>query len=83
MCASERSSAILHRKNSMFYKTRNGAEVGDMVGDIHMSLISTCELCGVNPPNYLQALQGNARDVMATPAQWLPSRVRHQSDVSD
>ena len=39
----------------MFYKTRNGAEVGDRVGDIYMSLISTCELCGVNPPTYLQA----------------------------
>ena len=39
----------------MFYKTCNGAEVGEMVGDIHMSLISTCELCGVSPPNYLQA----------------------------
>ena len=55
VCERALKRAILHRKNSMFYKTRNGAEVGDMVGDIHMSLISTCELCGVNPPTYLQA----------------------------
>jgi len=31
---------ILHRKNSLFYKTENGAEVGDL----YMSLIHTCHL---------------------------------------
>jgi hypothetical protein len=30
---------ILHRKNSLFYKTTHGAEVGDLF----MSLIHTCE----------------------------------------
>jgi transposase len=30
--------AILHRKNSLFYKTRNGAQMGDLF----MSLIHTC-----------------------------------------
>ena len=34
--------AILHRKNSLFYKTRNGARVADL----YMSLIHTCELVG-------------------------------------
>jgi transposase len=34
--------AILHRKNSLFYKTLNGARVGDLF----MSLIHTCELNG-------------------------------------
>ena len=52
----------------MFYKTRNGAEVGD----IYMSLISTCELCAVNPFNYLQALQRHVHEVIARPALWLP-----------
>ncbi len=37
--------AILHRKNALFYKTQNGAAVGDL----YMSLIHTCELNGVNP----------------------------------
>ena len=74
VCERALKRAILHRKNSMFYKTRNGAEVGD----IYMSLISTCELCGVNPFNYLQALQGNARDVMSSPAQWLPWNFHEQ-----
>lgn len=40
--------AILHRKNSLFDKTRRGAEVGDL-----FSLIHTCELNGVNPFGYL------------------------------
>lgn len=37
--------AILHRKNSLFYKTLNGTEVGDL----YMGLIHTCDLCGTNP----------------------------------
>ena len=37
--------AILHRKNALFYKTTNGARVGDLF----MSLIHTCELNQVNP----------------------------------
>jgi hypothetical protein len=36
--------AILHRKNSLFYKTRKGAQMGDLF----MSLIHTCELNHVN-----------------------------------
>ena len=39
LCERALKNAILHRKNSMFYKTRNGARVGDM----YMSLIYTCE----------------------------------------
>jgi transposase len=41
--------AILHRKNSLFFKTENGAGVGDLF----MSLIYTCELHGVNAFDYL------------------------------
>ena len=36
--------AVLHRKNSLFYRTLNGAQVGDLF----MSLIHTCQLCHVN-----------------------------------
>jgi len=32
--------AILHRKNSLSFKTLHGARIGD----VHMSLIHTCEL---------------------------------------
>ena len=41
--------AILHRKNSLFYKTRKGAQMGDLF----MSLIHTCELNDVNAFDYL------------------------------
>jgi len=38
-------NAILHRKNSLFYKTVYGAQVGDL----YMSLIHTAELNRVAP----------------------------------
>jgi hypothetical protein len=60
--------AILHRKNSYFYKTLNGARVGDML----MSVINTCRLEGVNAFEYLTELQRHADRVRASPADWLP-----------
>jgi hypothetical protein len=60
--------AILHRKNSLFYKTENGAEVGDLF----MSLIHTCELNGVNPFDYLIELQKHAEELAKNPAAWMP-----------
>jgi hypothetical protein len=64
--------AILHRKNALFYKTEHGAAVGD----VHMTLIHTCELCDTNPADYLTALQRNAQAVAAAPAEWLPWNFR-------
>lgn len=60
--------AILHRKNSYFYKTQNGARIGD----IYMSLIHTAELAGVNAFEYLVALMRHAPDVAEHPAEWMP-----------
>ena len=60
--------AILHRKNALFYKTENGAGVGDLF----MSLIHTCEMCGADPFDYMVALQRQAGRVAETPAAWLP-----------
>ena len=60
--------AILHRKAALFYKTLNGARVGDLF----MSVIHTCELNGVNPFAYLIALQRHADALKATPGAWLP-----------
>ena len=64
--------AILHRKNSLFYKTENGAEVGDLF----MSLIHTCELNGANPFDYLTELQKHAEELAANPAAWMPWNYR-------
>lgn len=63
---------ILHRKNSLFYKTENGAEMGDL----HMSLIHTCELNGVNPFEYLIELQKHAEELTQHPADWMPWNYR-------
>lgn len=67
-CERALKKAILHRKNSLFFKNENGAEVGD----IYMSLIYTCQLCGANPFNYLQALQTHADVVKTSAHEWLP-----------
>ena len=74
LCERVLKRAILHRKGSMFYKTLNGAEVGD----IYMSLIHTCRLCDVNPFDYLNALQHHAQDVVRRAARWLPWNYRQQ-----
>jgi len=68
VCERALKKAILHRKNSYFYKTENGARVGDLF----MSLIHTCELNGANPFRYLTELQKHAPELAATPADWMP-----------
>ena len=60
------------RKNALFYKTRNGARVGDLF----MSLIHTCELCGGNPFDYLTELQKRAAEIERNPAAWMPWNYR-------
>jgi transposase len=68
LCERALKKAILHRKNAMFYKTDNGARVGDL----YMSLIYTAELCGANPFDYLVALQRHAKAVAERPGEWMP-----------
>ena len=55
--------AILHRKNALFFRTTNGAHVGDLF----MSLIHTCELAGANAFDYLTQLQQHADAMRETP----------------
>lgn len=68
VCERALKKAILHRKNSLFYKTENGAHVGDLF----MSLIHTSELCGANPFDYLNQLQTHTADLARAPSQWMP-----------
>ena len=72
LCERALKKAILHRKNSLFYKTLNGAEVGDL----YMSLIHTCELNGANAFDYLTKLQRHTEDLAAKPADWMPWNYR-------
>jgi len=60
--------AILNRRNALFYKTLNGA----VVGDLFMSLIHTCELNGANPFDYLTGLLRHAEELKRSPSEWMP-----------
>jgi outer membrane protein assembly factor BamB len=63
---------FMHRKNALFYKTQNGARVGDLF----MSLIYTCQLNQANPFDYLTQLQQHADQVAAGPQRWMPWNYR-------
>lgn len=60
--------AIRHRRNSLFYKTENGAQVGDL----YMSLIATAKLAGADPLHYLTELLRHAEDLGDRAAAWMP-----------
>jgi hypothetical protein len=68
ICEQTLKKAILHRKNSLFYKTEHGAFIGDMF----MSLIHTCNLGDVNPFDYLVSLQKHSSEVFKNPGNWMP-----------
>jgi len=81
VCERALKKAILHRKNAYFYKTQNGARVGDMF----MSLIHTCELNKVNPFEYLTELQKHANELSSHLEGWMPWNYRdmlQQTDVT-
>lgn len=67
-CEQVLKRAILHRKNSLFYKTQNGARVGDLF----MSLITTARLAGVDAFRYLTAVLRHKDRVARAPEDWLP-----------
>jgi transposase len=72
VCERALKKAILHRKNALFYRTRNGARVGDLF----MSLIYTCELNQANPFDYLTELQRHGDELAASPERWMPWNYR-------
>jgi len=72
ICERALKKAILHRKNAYFYKTLNGARVGDLF----MSIIHTCELNKANPFDYLTQLQKHIDTAAASPADWMPWNYR-------
>ena len=80
-CERALKMAILHRKNSLSYKTLNGAQTGDRF----MSLIHTCRLNSVNPFDYLLAIATHADAVKLIPRAWLPwnyPKAPSQADTS-
>jgi hypothetical protein len=71
--------AVLHRKNALFYRTLNGAQVGDLF----MSLIHTCQLSGANSFEYLIELERHAAELAAHPADWMPWNYRDTVAAAD
>lgn len=59
---------VRYRKNSLFFKTQNGADTADL----YMSLIATAEFANENPFHYLVALIEYADLLAASPGDWLP-----------
>ena len=72
ICERALKKAIIHRKNSLFFKTRGGARIGDL----YMSLIHTCELNQANPLDHLTELLSHADQVAANPQRFLPWNYR-------
>jgi hypothetical protein len=70
-------NAILHRKNSLHYKTQRGADVGDTF----MTVIETCRANGVNPFDYILAVVRNEAAVRATPGSWMPWNYPHHPEA--
>jgi transposase len=68
ICEQALKMAIRHRKNSLFYKSRRGA----FVGDLFMSLIHTCFLCDADPLEYLTQLLRNHSLAALAPQEWMP-----------
>jgi len=60
------------RKAAMFYKTRHGAAVSNIL----TSLIVTAAIAGENPFDYLVALQDYKSQVFQDPSAWTPWRYR-------
>lgn len=79
VCERALKKAILHRKNAYFYKTQNGARVGDLF----MSFIHTCELNNINPFDYLTELQKHANELSVHSADWMPWNYRDTPQRSD
>lgn len=72
ICERALKKAVLHRKNALFYRTMNGAQVGDLF----MSLIHTCGLNGANPFDYMTELQRHAEELCNNPTAWMPWNYR-------
>lgn len=77
ICERALKKAVLHRKGSLFYKTPNGARVGDLF----MSLLYSAELAGANPFEYLTALLEHPAAVAHHPEAWMPWSYRANLDA--
>jgi hypothetical protein len=59
---------VLHRKNSLFFRTLNGARVADLF----MTLIHSAFLNGVDAFGYLVTLLRHKGELAKAASQWMP-----------
>ena len=64
----ELKPSLRHRKNSLFFLTQAGANIGDVL----MSQTRTCVVNKVDPLHYLTAIGTHAAAARASPESWLP-----------
>lgn len=76
LCEQAIKVAIRHRRNSLFYKTFKGAEIGDCL----MSVVHTAAKNNVNIFDYLNTLQRYQKAVQAGPDSRLPWRYQATLD---
>ncbi len=75
---SELRVPVMNRKNWLFYKTEQGA----LVGDIILSLIKTCIANKVDAFSYLTHLQKNAEKAQSNPAEFLPWEIASKLEAT-
>ncbi len=75
-CETVVKRAIMHRKNSLFYRSVTGARAGDTF----MSLIHSAELNGIEPFDYLIELLKHPEAVEQEPGKWMPWTYRAAID---
>jgi len=76
LCERAIKKAVLNRKNAYFFRTLNGAGVGDL----YLSILHTCELNGVNPFHYLLEALKHELDVREHPEDWMPWNYQKRLD---
>ncbi len=77
-CEAVVKRAIMHRKNSLFYRSLTGARTGDTF----MSLIHSAELNGVEPFEYLIEMLKHPEKVEREPDRWMPWCYPHPPNSS-
>ena len=68
MAERELKPSLRHRKNSLFFKTQAGADIGDVL----MSQVRTCVVNRIDPVHYLTMIGAHAGQARASPEAWLP-----------
>lgn len=70
--------AIRYRRNSLFFKNQNGADVGAII----TSILATAYVNEINSIEYLTNLLNNSKTIMKNPEKWLPWNYKNNSAIT-